>query len=154
MAENEVSFDVRAIAMILRERNGKLELLAQSFTADPSIPWRFPGGGIERGENIEDGLCREIMEESGLDQLEFIRKLGVQRYFKSYLSRFIERHDFFFRTQGELPDEWEHIVHGSGKDNGEIFSFHWISPEDVYRIDPELQKFLDYKHLPEFFIGI
>lgn len=148
MAENEVNFDLRAIAIILRDRNIEQELLAQSFTADPSIPWRFPGGGIDAGESIEDGLRREIREESGLGQLEFVRKLGVQRYYKSYLGRFIERHDFLFRVQG---NEWEHIVQGNGKDNGEVFGFHWISPEDIYRIDPEFQKFLDNKHLPEFF---
>jgi 8-oxo-dGTP diphosphatase len=29
--------------------------------------WVFPGGQVEVGENIIDGLTREIKEESGID---------------------------------------------------------------------------------------
>src|SRR5206468_9263025 len=29
--------------------------------------WRPPGGGIKEGEEFEDGVCREALEESGLD---------------------------------------------------------------------------------------
>ncbi len=148
---SEVAFDVRAAALILRERNGKCELLAQSFAADPSIPWRFPGGGVENDESIEAGLLREIREEAGIETLQFVRKLGIQRHYKPYLSRYIERHDLLFYAKVELPNFWEHIVNGEGKDAGEVFYFQWIGLDDIYRIDVELQKFLDVSHLPEFF---
>lgn len=29
--------------------------------------WTFPGGQVEVGENIIDGLTREVKEESGMD---------------------------------------------------------------------------------------
>lgn len=34
--------------------------------------WGTPGGGVEAGESIEDGLRREIMEETGLE-IELVR---------------------------------------------------------------------------------
>ena len=146
----DVLFDRKAVALILREREGVQELLVHSFAANPSLPWRFPGGGIE-GESIESGLIREIREESGLEGLNIIRKLGIQRYFKAYSGCYIERHDFLLKITSECPDNWEHTVHGSGNDSGEVFLFQWIRPELIYRIDPEHHKFLDAKHIPELF---
>lgn len=28
--------------------------------------WNLPGGGLERGETVEEGVCREVREETGL----------------------------------------------------------------------------------------
>ncbi|HXK40459.1 MAG TPA: NUDIX hydrolase [Candidatus Paceibacterota bacterium] len=36
--------------------------------------WDFPGGKIEEGESPEEGLCREVKEETGLE----IRSTGIQ----------------------------------------------------------------------------
>jgi 8-oxo-dGTP pyrophosphatase MutT (NUDIX family) len=147
-----VQFDFRAIGLILREREGVRELLVHSFASDPILPWRFPGGRIEPGDaSIESGLLREIKEESSLENLQIIRKLGEQRYFKSYSNRFIERHDFLLRLMGDCQDFWEHTVRGDGNDAGQVFLFQWIRPELVYRVDPEHHKFLDAMHIPEFF---
>ena len=149
---SDVQFDFRAIGLILRERFGVRELLVHSFAADPILPWRFPGGGIESSDqSIESGLFREIKEESGLENLKIVRKLGVQRYFKTYSGRFVERHDFLLITTNDCPDSWEHTVRGAGYDAGEVFIFRWIRPELIYRVDPEHHKFLDAKHIPEFF---
>ncbi len=147
----EVQFDIRAIALILQKRNGMPRLLAQSFVADPSIAWRFPGGSIKNSETVEEGLLREILEESRIGNLSLIRKLGVEQYYKPYPRRFFGRHDYLFEALQELPDTWEQIVCGAVSDAGSTFQFQWIGPDKIYRIDFELQKFLDYQHLPEFF---
>ncbi|SRR5579883_1417543 len=145
-----IEFTQKAAALILRENEDVYELLVHSFAENPLLPWRFPSGGIE-SETIEEGLLREVYEESGLQDLTIVRKLGVQRYYKAYSDRFIERHDYLLKTNIDLPDTWQHLVHGNGNDAGEIFLYRWIRPKEIYRIDPEHHKFLDEKHLPEFF---
>lgn len=42
----------------------------------PRRGWEFPGGVIELGETIEDGIIREVKEESGID-IEVIRFCGI-----------------------------------------------------------------------------
>src|SRR5437660_1579992 len=124
-------FKKKAVAIILRERNDFFQFLAHSFVAQPELPWRFPGGGIHKGESIEQGLLREVYEECGLTNLTVLRKLGVKRYFKVYSKRFIARHDYVLLAPSDTPDSWEHTVHGDGSDAGEVFRFHWLGVEDI-----------------------
>lgn len=49
--------------------NGKQLLLVKKSADDPHHPneWEIPGGRMEFGENLEEHLKREIMEEVGLE---------------------------------------------------------------------------------------
>lgn len=38
--------------------------------------WNLPGGGLELGETVEEGVCREVREETGL-QVEVDHLVGV-----------------------------------------------------------------------------
>lgn len=38
---------------------------------------KLPGGGINEGENIIEGLKREVREETGCEDLEIVKELGV-----------------------------------------------------------------------------
>lgn len=38
--------------------------------------WSFPKGHLEAGETEEQASLREIQEEAGITELEFVRKLG------------------------------------------------------------------------------
>lgn len=52
---------------ILLNARGEVLLLRRSGT-DPRRPgeWDFPGGAVEAGEEINDGMAREILEETSI----------------------------------------------------------------------------------------
>ncbi|MBW8824822.1 MAG: NUDIX hydrolase [Acidobacteria bacterium] len=56
------SFTVGAICVVERS-DGRVLLVRHSYRR----LWGFPGGLLKRGEEVEDGACREVMEEVGLD---------------------------------------------------------------------------------------
>jgi len=66
-----------AVAMILRELPGDLEILFIERATDARDPWSghlaFPGGKVEPGEQARQAAERETREEIGLD-------LGTERY--------------------------------------------------------------------------
>ena len=40
--------------------------------------WSLPGGALETGESLADGVCREVREETGLE----VRPLGILEVFE------------------------------------------------------------------------
>jgi 8-oxo-dGTP diphosphatase len=57
---------VRVTAFITR---GNKVLIIHRFR-DGKYYWVVPGGGVEEGESLLEGLVREVKEETGLDVLE------------------------------------------------------------------------------------
>ena len=47
------------------ERNGKILLARRAAHLIEGNKWGLPGGFLDRDENLEEGLRREILEESG-----------------------------------------------------------------------------------------
>ncbi len=60
---------VGAYAVMLRERDGRVELLLSRLAPRVSRTemWTLPGGGIDHGEDPRAAVIREIHEETGLD---------------------------------------------------------------------------------------
>lgn len=75
---------VRAII----HRDEKLLLIYSRINGD----YKFPGGGVERGETRETALQREVREECGLSQIQISKGVGkIVEYRKSIE----EEYDFF-----------------------------------------------------------
>lgn len=51
--------------------------------------YTFPGGGLEEGENLEEGVIREIKEEFGID-VKVVKKL-----YEMYYEKFDQQEYFF-----------------------------------------------------------
>lgn len=60
---------VGAYAVVLRERDGRIEVLLSRLSQRVSRTelWTLPGGGIDHGEDPRTAVIREIQEETGLD---------------------------------------------------------------------------------------
>ncbi|MCK9379001.1 MAG: NUDIX domain-containing protein [Candidatus Moranbacteria bacterium] len=103
------------IVMLRNKGNGKLWL---------------PGGGIEIGEKIEDGLKREIREEIGID-VEVGRFLLMKENFFYYQPLDEAYHAFLFFYQceyisGELKKE---------SDDLESKNPQWVKIQDIKKED-------------------
>src|SRR4030066_2463596 len=68
--------DVSAGGIVIRIEN---ETFLIGLIKDPQFSdYLLPKGRLEKGENSEDAAKREIMEETGLNNLKLIIKLGVK----------------------------------------------------------------------------
>ncbi len=82
--------------------------------------WHFPGGGVDKGETIEEGMRREVFEETGY------RVNGAPVVYQTYLN--------------SLPPHRDHIVlyvcrefdvDVPFKPNSEIIECQWFDRHDL-----------------------
>ncbi|WP_404406976.1 NUDIX hydrolase [Jeotgalibacillus malaysiensis] len=141
--------ETKVAAFILRELSAdRYELLVHSF---PGSELRVPGGGAEVNEQVEAALFREIHEETGLSDVRLIKKLGDVTYYKPFIQRMVERHDYLLVAPADTPDAWVHKVTGADKDAGVLFTYRWIEKDEFQKVDRELMTFLNAKSIPELF---
>lgn len=72
-------------AIVFRRENNKIKYLLIQYGWGH---WEFPRGLIEKGESLEETAKREIKEEVGIEDIEFIP--GFKGWFK-----------FFFKLKGK-----------------------------------------------------
>jgi 8-oxo-dGTP diphosphatase len=113
----------RVIAYVTRTRDGRKELLVFDHRDHPKAGTQVPAGRLDDGESLEEGLKRELYEESGLERVRVVRELTLpddlghgHRY---------ENHAFEVEVEGDAPERWEHTVLGDGDDSGLVFVYRW-----------------------------
>lgn len=131
----------RVIAYVTRERAGRPELLTIEAEQYPEEGIQVPAGRIDFWETLEDGLRRELAEETGLAGIGRIRELpGFECTYRTY-SR-----NYAFHTVAleKTPDEWRHRVAGTGADSGLTHICRWLPLSAELRLwggrDPMLAK--------------
>ncbi|MGY5875583.1 MAG: NUDIX hydrolase [Candidatus Thorarchaeota archaeon] len=100
---------------------GELGILLVRRDKDPSKGlWSIPGGGVEVGENLEDALKREILEETGV-YAEPVQFLGAFDYIQRDSKGKVEYHFLLIHylaralteeTKAEFPEAevgWFHL---------------------------------------------
>ena len=123
-------FTIRAYAIIINDKSEVL--LSDEFVFGMRIT-KFPGGGVELGEGILDGLHREAMEELGQD-IEILEHFYTtdffqQGYFRNdvqvvsvyYLAKLIEPPRFKISTKSF---DYEKEIEGAQ-------SFRWFAIKEL-----------------------
>lgn len=137
-------------AYIIRQAKQGPQLLVFAHEAFPEVPVQIPGGTIEKDESPEAALHREIEEESGLNNLSLIRKLGVGYYFWETANDKVEGHCYLLQAPDDVPDSWRHVVRGNGEDSGLVFLYSWRFARDL-TLGGVVGQFLCREHIPELY---
>jgi len=133
-----------AVCLIL---NNKHEFLLQKKTTDykilPGGYWSFFGGEIEEGENSEETIKRELIEETGCE----IKKLNLFKKIEYQIAD-VEGYEYIFSGFLDADISKISINEGAG------FAFFEISELENIKItneDKEMIKLYFREHLhPEF----
>lgn len=70
----EIKFRVSVVGLFID--NNEVLLLHQTTPPEPDC-WDLPGGGLEPGETLLNGLTREVREETGLEQFKVEELLTI-----------------------------------------------------------------------------
>ena len=100
-----------SVAGVIVDDHGRVLLTKRADNGQ----WQAPGGVLELGEAITDGLRREVLEETGL-VVESIALTGVYKN----MSRGIIALVFRCKATG-----------GSLTTNDEVTGFHWATPDEI-----------------------
>jgi ADP-ribose pyrophosphatase YjhB (NUDIX family) len=85
-----------------------------------------PAGRVDFDETLEEGLVREIVEETGV-AAEVVSKLADGDEFERLVGRWPhESHAFHAVPVAKTPDEWTHHVTGTGMDAGMAMPCRWV----------------------------
>ena len=87
--------------------------------------WGFPKGNIEKGESLTGTIKREVKEETGIKDIEFISNFKETiKYFYKREGKNIFKTVVFFLTETKTKDikiSWEHV------------GFEWLSYNKAFK---------------------
>lgn len=135
----------RVVAYLTRDRHGRTELLTIEHGDIPDAGIQVPAGRLDPGEDLEEGLHREVEEETGLTGLRIVGQLADGAEFERlYGAGAHESFAFHVTADDVRPDEWEHAVTGSGADAGFSYLCRWVPLQADFplwgRRDPLLER--------------
>ncbi|MBN1285997.1 MAG: NUDIX hydrolase [Anaerolineae bacterium] len=104
------------VAGVVVNDEGRVLLLEHVYHVEH--PWGLPGGWIDRHEDPDAALIRELMEETGL-------RISIERPLLTRVHSTRAHFDFVFlcRPHGDV----QHL-------NGEILSYTWADPLNLPRV--------------------
>lgn len=114
-----------AVKAVIKNKEGKFLIVRENDR------WQAVGGRLEKGEKLEDGLRREVDEETGIKDLVIDKVVHVD--------------EWFAKPEGEL----KHIVAifflCATKTNeinlsDEHQEYSWVTPEDLEKYGDTIEK--------------
>lgn len=126
------------IGLILNKQG---EVLIAQLSSYKDNQWRFPGGGIDEGEEPSKALLRELYEELGSEQFEIVAESKYKAKF-DWPEEAIRRR---YEKSGELKRGQEQ-AHFLVNFKGDHDDFH-LDPNEIRMI-----KWIALDQLPKYFI--
>jgi ribosomal-protein-alanine N-acetyltransferase len=119
----------KVLAFIYRIKNQQPEVLI--FEHDITKVHQMVRGTVEPGEDLELAVKREVEEEAGLNDLQFLGKLGERVVLKNggpngqgpWEQQL--HHAFILKTNDETKDKWTQQPIGSAEEELVKFHFFW-----------------------------
>lgn len=95
--------------------------------------WQAPGGRLEGGERLQEGLLREVFEETGIKELQVGEVVHVDEWFAKPEGKKVHIVALFYVCYVQSP---EIILSEEHED------FAWVSVKDLhkYTLEPEIHK--------------
>jgi len=94
---------------------------------------QVPAGSIRAGETPEEAAIREAREETGLEGLSIVRKLGEFEYdITPYRFEVQRRHVFHLELTGTAPERWQSQEDHDGEQQPTAFECFWIPLEAAH----------------------
>ncbi|MDX1442152.1 MAG: NUDIX domain-containing protein [Gammaproteobacteria bacterium] len=120
--------------IVRRSENGLLFLLLRAFRH-----WDFPKGMVEEGETPLEGACREVEEETGIDQLDF--RWGEEFYESPPYNRGkVARYYLAETAQADVE-----LKPNPETGRTEHVEWDWVSFEQAWHLtSPRVQKALEW----------
>ena len=111
-----------SVKVVVRDREGRCLLIKRSASSKANAgKWDLPGGKLDPGERVDEVLCREVAEETGLT-------ISVRRVVGS--------------AQSDLPDRVvAYLIMEAGLESGQVRlsneheDFKWAAVSEMARMD-------------------
>ena len=84
-----------AARVVLLDRDGRIFLVNAEDPLDPFKPpwWKIPGGGIDWGEDSATAAARELVEETGIEEVEMGPVIWTQHVQFTFGGYFFDSHE-------------------------------------------------------------
>ena len=111
-----------SVKAVIRQIDGRLLLLKRSPNCRINVgKWDLPGGKVEQGENFDQALIREVLEETGL-------LISLQRVVGTAERELLEWKVVYLILEG-------HIVTGGLQLSPEHSEYCWATSQDLLDLE-------------------
>ena len=134
-----------SVRAIILDNEGKLFAMKhRNHDGGESEYWATPGGGLDVGESLQNGIHRELIEETGIEPVVG-KLLFVQQFlFPRHNGEVRESMEFFFHIQNHEAYQGTINLGQTSHGNHEIARYAFIDLEREYLL-PEFLKKVDIR---------